>query len=871
MIVGASDDKTGNVKYGGDWIMESTMEDIQNVYFVENIQYYQYLLDGTYDDVGTGLRYIYVTNGLTASVGQTSTNTGGADVNIPSTINIDGTDYTVTSLFASAFVSTTNLTSITIPASVTSIGGLAFRNTRALTSITIPVNVTSIGGGAFWGATALTSVIFEAGSQLTTIGDFAFREAASLISITIPANVTSIGLEGFSNTPMLTSVIFEAGSKLTTFGNGVFFQATALLSIIIPSGVTSMGDGLFSLATSLTSVNIPPGITIIKGGTFSNTKLTSITISANITSIGNSAFQGSTLTSVIFEAGSKLTSIGDYAFLGASSLTSITIPASVINIGVSAFQQTSKMTSITFEAGSKLTSIKSSLFAGATSLTSVNIPPGVTSIGDYAFQGARSLTSIIIPATVTSIGQNAFLSVLALTSVTIPANVTSIGRDAFNNATALTSIIFEAGSKLTSIPSGMFLNATGFSSITIPPNVTSIASNAFQGATSLTDVYYFGSGLSLTYETPTSFFGATNVTIHNYDITSTAPVPVQLPTTTVTAIENEVPNIVITDPQATVINIPILANPTVLTSGTAAERVAKREVFFKDFFTKNSAAVAGKTLKMGKTELLGNSSIISKPNLQVFKAASSEVPIDTSILASDEGIYAFIDAIGDFIVLQMAAGKKLKVEKLNATQYNIYEDYVDTNTPVTDVMNVGETSSYNGFGYQIGSFVGPVDPDLIPIPICFPSGTPVVTDQGEVFMENLKPDVHTIQGKRIVSITETAPNFKHMICIEKDALGNNCPSARTEISPDHRVQYNGQMIKAKDLVGLCERVHTIPFIREKLYNVLMEQYDAMIVNNMVCETLHPDNILVQIASSPKYSNATKQELFNEYQRLLLSN
>jgi hypothetical protein len=78
------------------------------------------------------------------------------------------------------------------------------------------------------------------------------------------------------------------------------------------------------------------------------------------------------------------------------------------------------------------------------------------------------------------------------------------------------------------------------------------------------------------------------------------------------------------------------------------------------------------------------------------------------------------------------------------------------------------------------------------------------------------------------------------------------------------------MIKAKDLVNVCEGVYTIPFIREKLYNVLMEQYDAMIVNNMVCETLHPDNILVQIASSPKYSNATKQELFNEYQRLLLA-
>ena len=45
VIVGASNDKTGNIKYGGNWIMESTSEDIELVYFTKNIEYYQYLLD----------------------------------------------------------------------------------------------------------------------------------------------------------------------------------------------------------------------------------------------------------------------------------------------------------------------------------------------------------------------------------------------------------------------------------------------------------------------------------------------------------------------------------------------------------------------------------------------------------------------------------------------------------------------------------------------------------------------------------------------------------------------------------------------------------------------------------------------------------
>lgn len=45
VIIGASEDKTGNLKYGGDWVMESTMEDIETVYFTQKIEYYNYLFD----------------------------------------------------------------------------------------------------------------------------------------------------------------------------------------------------------------------------------------------------------------------------------------------------------------------------------------------------------------------------------------------------------------------------------------------------------------------------------------------------------------------------------------------------------------------------------------------------------------------------------------------------------------------------------------------------------------------------------------------------------------------------------------------------------------------------------------------------------
>jgi len=57
VTIGASDNKTGNVKYGGDWILESTGEYIQPVYFTNGIDKYHFtLLNGTIQ--GTGIAYV---------------------------------------------------------------------------------------------------------------------------------------------------------------------------------------------------------------------------------------------------------------------------------------------------------------------------------------------------------------------------------------------------------------------------------------------------------------------------------------------------------------------------------------------------------------------------------------------------------------------------------------------------------------------------------------------------------------------------------------------------------------------------------------------------------------------------------------------
>jgi uncharacterized delta-60 repeat protein len=127
-------------------------------------------------------------------------------------------------------------------------------------------------------------------------------------------------------------------------------------------------------------------------------------------------------------------------------------------------------------------------------------------------------------------------------------------------------------------------------------------------------------------------------------------------------------------------------------------------------------------------------------------------------------------------------------------------------------------------------------------PICLPAGTPILTDQGLVAIEKIDTKKHTIAHKRIVAITTTISPEKHLVCFEANSMGINCPTQRTLMTPGHEVLYKGKLVQAKHFVGRITGVHTVPYNgKDILYNVLQEQHGLMRVNNMVIETLHPEN------------------------------
>ena len=284
-------------------------------------------------------------------------------------------------------------------------------------------------------------------------------------SVTIPATVTHDGTT----------------YSVTIIGVGAFDDCRNLTAINIPNSVTTIGDGAFEGCTGLTAINIPTSVTTIGNSAFSGcSSLATISVASD-----NPKYDSRNNCNAIIEtatntliAGCKnttipnsVTSIGEGAFSGYSSLTNINIPNSVTVIGELAFD-------------------------GCTGLTAINIPNSVTVIGELAFDSCIGLTAINIPNSVTTIGEGAFSDCSNLTSISVVSDNPKY--DSRNNCNAIietTTNTLIAGCKNTTIPKSVtvigelaFSGCTSLTAINIPNSVTSIGRSTFSGCSSLTSI-----------------------------------------------------------------------------------------------------------------------------------------------------------------------------------------------------------------------------------------------------------------------------------------------------------------------------------------------------------------------------------------------
>ena len=464
----------------------------------------------------------------------------------------------VTSIGNCAFKACRGLTSVTIGNSVTSIGHEAFHDCSGITSVTIPNSVTSIDYGAFylvrnivyngtatgssWGAlcvngyiegdlvytdstkthlagcvTTATSVAIP--NSVTTIGDHAFDGCIGLTSVTIPNSVTSIGDGAFYDCNSLASVIIS--NSVTSIGKYAFSNCSGLTNVTIPNSVTSIGNNAFEFVRNIvyhgTATGSPWGALCVNGYIDGDliytdsskthlvgcvTTATSVTIPNSVTSIGNYAFSGcSSLTNITFNA-INCTNIGYDVFSDCTNFTSLTIGDSVQTIPNRAFAYCSSLTSLTI--GNSVTAIGNSAFAYCSGLTRLSIPNSVTAIGNSAFRGCNGLTSLTIPNSVTTINWFAFSGCSGLNSLTIGNSVTSIGDWAFDGCNGLNSLTI--GNSVTSIGKYAFYGCSGLTDITsLASEAPQLDYDAFRNVPSTTPVY-IPCGSSTSYDSRWSYF-----------------------------------------------------------------------------------------------------------------------------------------------------------------------------------------------------------------------------------------------------------------------------------------------------------------------------------------------------------------------------
>ena len=182
-----------------------------------------------------GLMYILNAD-HTATVANYDNRTQDGVIDIPDTVKKDNIDYTVTAIGNNAFChsyTSTNVSSVFIPATVTSIGNGAFSYCRFLATVTFAEGsqLKSIGASAFFGSEYEHPIFTEIKipDSVETIGSRAFYECRNLKKITLPSALKTLSLSTFTYCTSLSDVYLPA--SLTDIGSNIFFQCSSLTNI----------------------------------------------------------------------------------------------------------------------------------------------------------------------------------------------------------------------------------------------------------------------------------------------------------------------------------------------------------------------------------------------------------------------------------------------------------------------------------------------------------------------------------------------------------------------------------------------------------------------------------------------------------------
>lgn len=307
-------------------------------------------------------------------------------VTIAKTINIDGTDYTVSGILGSEdWTGTDNY----------------YDNGK-----------TSYDRAAFANCLTIKGLRFAEGSGVTWIGDHAFRFCSNLKTIeNIPSELNDIKGWCFEGTALES--VDLSNTNVTIMKDGVFYNNTSLTSIQLPNKLENFWDNAFYGCTSLNNIDMPSTVKAIYNHVFDGcTSLYNVTLNEGCTTLGDHVFKNCPLTSFTFP--STLSSISEYAFEG-TNLKTVDL------------------------SNTQITSLPEGSFYDCEQLSDVKLPKALTNIGDRAFYYSR-IASITFPPSLEKIGAWAFQHAY-FKNVVIPTNCNTIEQGAFSDNANLTTVV----------------------------------------------------------------------------------------------------------------------------------------------------------------------------------------------------------------------------------------------------------------------------------------------------------------------------------------------------------------------------------------------------------------------------------------------